>query len=342
MHCHLLIPSLFLTLPSGHDPFQGLHLPCLKTLLGKSTQETATDLGIEAWLCQHFGIEKQQDWPVAPLSLTADGGEPQQYYWFRADPVHLRVQRDQIILADSGTLSIAQDEADALTESLNRHFEQDGILFYGLRPDRWYLRLTQPPAIQTQMLPEVAGNNINELLPFGPEGMHWHSLFNEIQMLFHDHPVNQSREMQGEMPINSLWIWGGGVLPAFQKSVFTRIWSNESFVLALAQLTQTTVSGLPENGGVIFDHTHNEDECLIVLDNLRGAGQYGDVYGWQEGMQQLELQWFFPMLQALKNRKLAALTIHAGSGKKNRSFTLTPNDLWKIWRRSLPLKSYSE
>ncbi|TCV90410.1 phosphoglycerate mutase [Sulfurirhabdus autotrophica] len=297
---------------------------------------------MEAWLCEIFGIEKQQDWPVAPLTLTTDGGMPEQYYWLRADPVHLRVQRDQIILADSGTLTITQNEADALTESLNRHFEQDGMLFYGLRPDRWYLRLTTPPAIQTHMLPEVAGNNIDELLPFGPEGMRWHGLFNEIQMLFHDHPVNEQREMQGEMPINSVWIWGGGILPSVQKTPFSSIWCNDNFARTLAHITQTKFSNLPENGTAFLEQTDKEGKCLIVLDILRGAGQYGDVYGWQEGMQSLEQQWFSPLLQALKNRNLTALTIHAGAGKEIRTFTLAPSDLWKIWRRNKPLKSYME
>jgi hypothetical protein len=37
----------------------------------------------------------------------------------------------------------------------------------------------------------------------------WRRLLNEIQMVWHDHPVNLARAERGEMPINSLWLFGG-------------------------------------------------------------------------------------------------------------------------------------
>jgi len=342
VHCHLLIPNLFLSLPSGHNPFQGLRLPALETLLARSRQQSVATDGMEIWLCQAFGMTKQRDWPIAPLTLAADGGNPKQYYWLRADPVHLRVERDQIILADSGTLSISQSEADQLAEALNRHFETDGLLFYALRPDRWYLRLNSQPDIQTQPLPDVAGKNINDYLPAGTEGMHWHRLFNEIQMLFHDHPVNDAREMRGEMPINSIWLWGGGTAPTLSQKPYSKIWADDALAQSLASASQTPVAALPENGSAWLDQADNAEMGLVVLDSLRGAGQYGDVYGWQEGLQKLEQEWFVPLQGALSRGKLTALTMHAGSGSQIQSFTVTQGDLWKIWRRIKPLKSYLE
>jgi hypothetical protein len=34
---------------------------------------------------------------------------------------------------------------------------------------------------------------------------------NEIQMVWHEHPVNLAREERGEVPINSLWLYGGAL-----------------------------------------------------------------------------------------------------------------------------------
>jgi hypothetical protein len=37
----------------------------------------------------------------------------------------------------------------------------------------------------------------------------WRRLLNEIQMVWHEHPVNIARAERGEVPINSLWLFGG-------------------------------------------------------------------------------------------------------------------------------------
>ena len=341
MHCHLLIPNLFLALPSGHNPFQDLRLSSLETVLARSHKLPETAESMEVWLCNAFGVKKQQDWPIAALTLTSDDGNPHQDYWFRADPVHLRVERDQIILADSGILSISQPEADQLVTALNRHFETDGLLFYALRPDRWYLKPEKRLDIQTRLLPDVAGKNINDYLPSGPDGMRWHQLFNEIQMLFHNHPVNEAREMRGEMPINSIWLWGGGTMPALTLKPYTKIWAHDALALSLASTSQTPAAELPENAMKWLELRNDSASELIVLDNLRGAGQYGDIYGWQEGLKQIESLWITPLLRALKQGKINSLTLHAGNDSRIQSFQVTAADLWKIWRRIKPLETYT-
>ncbi len=342
MHCHLLIPNLFLTLPSGYNPFQGLKLPALETLFARSTKLSSTADSVEAWLCKTYGMQKQQDWPIAPLTLQLDNGQPHQHYWLRADPVHLRVERDQIILADSGTLSISESEANQLVDALNQHFETDGLLFYALRPDRWYLRPAKQPDIKTHHLPDVAGKNINDHLPSGPDGMRWHQLFNEIQMLFHTHPVNEARESRGEMPINSIWPWGGGTLPDIPLKPYSKIWANDSLAQALANASLSPMEKLPENATAWLSQANHTTLDLILLDSLRGAGQYGDAYGWQEGLKQLEQTWFAPLLLALKQGALNTLTLHAGSEGLIQSFHVTATDLWKFWRRTKPLASYTQ
>jgi len=296
---------------------------------------------MEIWLCKAFGMEKQRDWPIAALTLAMDGGNPHQHCWFRADPVHLRVERDQIVLADSATLSISQLEAEQLVAALNRHFETDGLLFYALRPDRWYLKLSSQPDIQTRLLPDVAGKNINDHLPAGPDGMRWHRLFNEIQMLFHDHPVNAAREMRGEMPINSIWLWGGGTMPTLAYQPYSKILAHDALARSLALASQTPVAELPENAMAWLAQSEKIASNLVVLDHLRGAAQYGDIHGWQEGLKQLEQAWFAPLLRALKQGKLNSLTIHAGNDSHMQSFHVTSADLWKIWRRIRPLDTYT-
>jgi len=52
--------------------------------------------------------------------------------------------------------------------------------------------------------------------PKGVEALHWHQLFNEIQMLLFSHPVNEAREVRGELPVNSVWLWAE-VVPRLRR-----------------------------------------------------------------------------------------------------------------------------
>ena len=50
----------------------------------------------------------------------------------------------------------------------------------------------------------VAGEDIDRFLPAGRDGKAWHAVMNEVQMLFHDHPVNVAREARG-IPVPDCW-----------------------------------------------------------------------------------------------------------------------------------------
>jgi len=205
-----LIPHLFPSARLLEAATQDLRLPALQTLLARGTRQSSPAEGMEAVLCEALGIARQQDWPVAPISLEADGGVAGEAYWLRADPVHLRVMRDRIVLADSDTLELTQPEADALTAAIDQHFGA-GLSPIACHPKRWYLRLDAAPRLTTHARSVAVGCDIDPLLPHGDDAMQFRAWLNEVQMLLHDHPVNLAREARGALPINALWLWGGRV-----------------------------------------------------------------------------------------------------------------------------------
>jgi hypothetical protein len=340
MHCHLLIPNLIPPTSADDPALRGLSLPALETLLARGREQNPTGGGMEAWLCRAFNVTQQHDWPVAPLTLLADGGEPREHYWLRADPVHLQLMRDRIILADSASFALPRDEAEQLADALNRHFHSDGMIFYPVLPQRWYLRLAAPADMRTHSLAETAGKHIDAYLPSGPDGMRWHTLSNEIQMLLHNHPVNEAREARGEMPVNSVWLWGGGTLPASVASPFSGVWADEPLARGLARAAKAPCNALPTSAAAWLASAGNGGEHLIVLDGLRGAAQYGDMRGWREGVECLERDWFAPLADMLKKGQVAQLSIAAVDGERCREFTVERNELWKFWRGKKPLTGY--
>src|SRR5689334_13041556 len=90
MQCTLLIPHLFWPGEAAAATTAGLTLSHLQKLLARAQCERHPGLPTEAWLCEAFEVERQQDWPIAALTLAFDGGEPGTDYWLRADPIHLK------------------------------------------------------------------------------------------------------------------------------------------------------------------------------------------------------------------------------------------------------------
>lgn len=342
MHCHLLIPGLFPPFrPETRTALGDLSLPALTTMLARSNQKTLPDSCMDAWLCRTFGVKKQHDWPVAAFTLLADGGNPGGDFWLQAEPVHLQLQRDRLVLADAGNLDITQAEADSLTASLNEHFSDEGLSFLPGKPGCWHLRLSQTPAhLKTRSLETAIGRNIRNILPSGPDGRRWHSILNEAQMLLHRHPVNEEREQRGLPPVNSIWPWGGGVLPTNPISHFVHAWADNALARGLAAATDTPCANVPENAVEWLNANQSGSHHLLVLDVLRNPALHGDFHRWRETLLRLENTWFGPLKQALSRDKGSRLTLYTFDNGQARSFSASRTDLWKVWLRSKPLGAY--
>jgi len=340
MHCHLLIPDLLprRAITAENDPLHGVTAPALQTLLARSRKGHGAATNMESWLCEAFGVERRQDYPIASLCALAQGIKPENSYWLRADPVHLAVERDQLVLEQAPVSPLSNDESDALIATLNQHFACDGLHFLAPRPEHWYLRLDEPAAITTQTLHKALGQSIHPLLPDGPEAMRWRALLNEIQMLLFTHPVNEARETRGEAPVNSIWPWGGGILPNNVRSTFDQIWANDPLAHGLALAAGIPSQILPEGA----DHwlgKASPGNHLLLLDSLRTPACYGDPHAWREQLARLEQLWFMPLKQAVQRGSIE-LTLHIPATGGTSSFFTNRGSLWKLWRPVRPLTHY--
>lgn len=340
MDCQLLIPGLPPP-PQWTDAglLRDLRLPALETLLARGISTSLPAGSKEAWLCQSFGIEKQHDWPVAPFTLLADGGEPGGDFWLLAEPVHLQLQRDRMVLMDADGLAISGDEATELTAALNSHFAGDGLTFFPSHPGRWHVRLASPARIETHPLETVIGRNIREFLPGGPEGKHWHRTLNEIQMLFHAHPVNAAREQRGALPVNSIWPWGGGVLADKTASPYAKIWADDALAIGLAAASGTPHERPPETAAEWLQNA-SAGRHLIILDSLRSPALHGDFPRWRESLLRLESDWFHPLRQALSRGRLTSLSLAIFGEAGASNLSVRRPDLWKFWRRGKSLMTF--
>ncbi|MDO8412787.1 MAG: hypothetical protein Q7S51_03235, partial [Gallionellaceae bacterium] len=160
MKCHLLIADLFLPQQAAAASGADLSVPILEKLLARAQHQPWGITSLEDSLCAAFGIQHQA---IAPITLLADGVSPGDKYWLRADPSHIQMQREQMILRPE--IPITSEEAAQLCAMLNAHFADEGLHFIAPHPQRWYLHLDAVPHIMTHPGPQVAGRNIRAYLP---------------------------------------------------------------------------------------------------------------------------------------------------------------------------------
>jgi|SRR5690606_38229444 len=338
MNLHLAIPDLLWPIREDRAVLEGLTLPALETLLARGRLQARESAYPEQWLMSAYGAETGS----APFALLAEGGEAEQAVWLRADPCHLHVNRDKLILTDAHTFELEREEAEALVESLNRHFAEDGMTFYPMQPERWYVRLNDVPSIRTTPLDAARGRDIDPLLPEGEAAKHWRHLLNEVQMLLHDHPVNEAREARGAPAVNTVWFWGAGRHEALSRRPYNRVRARDPLAAGLAQSSGASILPLPDDAAQWLPNAPADGVELMVLESLVAPAGYGNAYEWRTRLEALEREWFAPLLAALRSGRIGMLTIHALGGGMNFDAETTRQDLRYFWRRAKPLSHYAE
>lgn len=221
----LVIPGL---LKSRRDlSFQ--QAPALAKWLKRAAERQVTADYYEL-LLQLFGYPLSR-YDLAQLRAKADGLDPTQH-WLCADPLHVGVDVVHVYSMGQAYLNITEAEVQELTESLNAYLSDDCYLI-APHPLRWYLRIPEAWQFDWVSPEQVFGKTLRDKLPQHPRVK---QLFNELQMLLHDHPVNMQRRHQQLPTIDALWLWGSGQSLPPRSPLWNAVMSDDPVVVGLAQL----------------------------------------------------------------------------------------------------------
>jgi hypothetical protein len=177
-----------------------------------------------------------------------------------AELVHLALGADQANLLDPDQMDLRPEETAALLDTARSLFDGTGFTVQALSPQRWRLTLPDGLRPQTASPHVVAGHRLNEWWRQDADMRPWRRLLNEIQMAWHEHPVNDDRAARGLPPVNALWLYGGGrpwpIVPAGPERVLTGLdapqragdWS--AWLDALAELDAQHLRPLAGKQGV--------------------------------------------------------------------------------------------
>ncbi len=335
----LLVPGLL-----GPDQYYAddyvPQLPALERMLACADHEQYAPQSFHRLLSELVGLDlvDGKDVPVGAVTRLVDDNMLPQGYWMRADPVHLRPDRDGLILMDSFVLGLNRHDALAIAAEIKKILPDYDMNLEVPSVDRWYVSLNHVPNIRTTDLSMVVGRDINAYLPQGADAMRFHSLLNQIQMQLHSCDINQLRSQKSELQINSVWFWGAGELPDNPGQLWSAIYSEDVFARGLAMLTDTPCRPPPADMNGLAASLEKNKSILLVLDHCLMPAQYQNLQLWYEALLLLEKTWFIPLLSMLKWGKLKKLTLVTDTSE----FEISWLTLCKMWRKSKSIARYKD
>lgn len=337
-HLDILIPFGLPPAELAADLYKELKAPALGMLAARSRAEyeTAEDfsrtLPHEAWLAKRFGMEKELRQhgspPVAANLMQRQGIPVTAGLWFIVQPVHIHIARDHLVLTDPRQLMLKDKDSLALFDIAKPLFAETGRdLRYG-NAEFWFLRADDWNELQTATPDAAAGHNIDIWMPKGAGERDWRKVQNEVQMHWFTHPLNAERELGGQKPVNSLWLWGAETaMPASAPPPFARSANLKGWMQAFAQLIPVNA-----NASSARDLALNEPGAtLVALDDLLEPALSHQWAEWLDRMRAVETNWLAPLHEALKSGTIGSLTLIISDQTRISRFTVTRSSLRKFW-----------
>jgi hypothetical protein len=324
-HLQIILPFSIPPAAMTADILRELQTPALARLIAQSkrgeirgTEDFSRSLPHESLLAGLISLDElttprsnllQNSPAITHNKMQAFGLTPTEGFWFTVSPVHIHIARDHLVLTDQRKLVISDEEAHALFDAAKVLCEEVGkTLLYG-DAKNWFIRADEWQALETSTMDAACGHNIDIWMPKGEQGIFWRKLQNEIQMSWFIGEVNAKREARGDTLLNSIWLHSGSANLAKTPSICDATHSFES-LMALAKQQETLV---------------------LNLDALLAPALSNDWPAWLDAMHKLEIDWFAPLLLALKEKKIQNLNLIATDTNTVTSFTLKPRSLWKFW-----------
>ncbi len=352
---HLLLPFALPSAAAASTALAGLDTPALDKLVARATaggavigEDFQRTLPHERWVAKRFGTADSRashpaaaddEAPLAPYMLLADGGTPGDATWACIQPVHVRIAHDHLVLIDPASLELADADAATLYAVAKPLIEELGVRVEAPTPRRWYLSSDIFGTLAGASPLRASGRNIEIWLPHeagsGQRSRAWMKVQNEVQMAWFEHPVNEAREAHGLPAVNSIWFHAQGTLRPV-KSPFAQVRSDAAATRGLALAAGAGVDSAPASFAAWATSAENANQTgttLVELDPFSAPFIQQDWGRWNAAFAALERDWFAPALAALQTGQLAALDLTLCGDTGSVDLSITRADLRKFWRR---------
>lgn len=220
--------------------------------------------------------------------------------WGRLTPAHWQLGTEQLTMLDPQVLALDAASAAAFLAAVRPLFEDEGFAVHAGCGADWLVAHPSLAGLPCASLDRVVGRNVDRWLPADPRARLLRRLQSEVQMLLHGHPLNEAREEQGALAVNSFWLDGCGMAPP-------PVTASPSSPTSIASITAPTLDG-----------------------RLRAPALDEDWSAWREAFLQLDAG---PLAQALQAARAGQPVSLSLCGERHAvTLTARPRTVWQRLR----------
>ncbi len=317
--------------------------PTLARWLGQSDIEPLA-LSYQEILVQRLGVGNTSPALLRWLGeSTADDHADVDATLLCADPVHLYLAREHLVVTELGETAPSREEARALAATAQTVLQNCGATqaqVFPVAPTRWYVqRIPKAWLRDTALvpLPDASGRPWDTVLPQGRQQRLWLRLANELQVELAQHPVNRARESAGLPPVHMLWFWGheplqpqadatiaapepqaptpaaSGALPPQANATTPAPRASDASdtpTVLIARTADPLLVGAVRASGFPFriadmPPASTRDQTLAILDVLAEPARLLDHPRWLQALEALDTRWLRTLRRAPRTIVLA-------------------------------------
>jgi hypothetical protein len=256
---------------------------------------------------------------LAAIRMWGQTGDRPGVWVAAADPVYMEPQLDRLFLHALGQEDVRRSEMRRLFDALQETLGGDDELGFARLGSCGYIRSRQPLVTAAVSAIELDRQNPEESLPPADTAAKTLNLISEIEMTLHEQPVNAERQVRGQPPVNSLWIWGGGYAPEQTHEPVPPLYANEPLLRGFWHLVSGTVLDWPGTIDACLDAADGGFVAAVPADYRDSAALYADLYALRD---------------ALRSGRLRRVVLVSSDGIRA---MLRPSHRLRVWRRMSPL-----
>jgi len=251
-----------------------------------------------------------------------------------ATPLHRIAGLTTVHLDRRGLLQLSQEEAEALAVDFNRIFGDDPtspLRLHALPGGALLLEAGANLVATTTEPARLLVSGLEDAMPSGPQATPLKRIGAEVEMWLHEHPLNLFRVRRGQLPLNALWLWGGGPVERRPRRASVpaslRLFGTDPYLSGLARSNGVPILALPDRFSDLV-----EEQCSVLVTEAGPLLHAHPTWSVFDGVAELDRRHMAPAVAALQAGQVERLTVIANDIE----LTVRRKDRLKFWRRSKP------
>ena len=254
-----------------------------------------------------FGLpELKGDVPLAALRYQQDASLPALHAGQQVlllDWLYLKHDQDRLLGFELPAEALTHDQRVSLVAYLNDFLQDDGLSLCVGEDQQCYVISDSIWNIRTSSVRQVEGRNVDLMMPKGVDALRFKKLLNELQMLLHQWPENQQRELDGKVTVSSPWVSFIGHAEALESVGFQQLNASPLWIQQLQHLA-----------------SQKTEHQLSVFTEFMDAEAHSDAEAWWLAAQRLNT-W-------VTQHSMRDVVLFDADGRRFENY-----QPWRLWRR---------